>query len=136
MNDIIFNWLKGYPGLELLQRQQVDAVPGGCGLYFRGVTVEDSRCNLLGATQKRKTLHFRLNRYGDRVESPIFFLMLEQWVQTNAQQLGSDHTAASNTQYQGTDHTAALKNSRCVRDTDSGLTLWEADLEVSHWEEL
>lgn len=123
MNDIIYNWLRTFPGLELLQRQQVDAVPGGCGLYFRGVTVEDTARNLLGVTQKLKTLHFRLNRYGDRTESPIFFLMLGAWVEVNTPNLGADQAAA-------------LKNSRCVRDTDSGLTLWEADLEVTYWEEL
>lgn len=122
MNDIIFNWLKGYPGLELLQRQQVDAVAGGCGLFFRGVTASDSQQNLLGKTQSRKKYHFRLCRYGHRTESAVFFLMLGAWVESNAQLLGSDHTAA-------------LKNTHCVRDTDSGLTLWEADLEVSCWEE-
>lgn len=115
MNDIIYNWLKGFPGLELLQRQQVDAVPGGCGLFFRGVTASDSQPNLLGKTQSRKKYHFRLCRYGDRTESAVFFLMLGAWVEDNGQ----------------LDHTAELKNAHCVRDTDSGLTLWEADLEIT-----
>ena len=123
MNDIIFNWLRGYPGMELLQRQQVDAVPGGCGLFFRGVTAQDGQRNLLGQTQKRKTLHFRLNRYGDRVDSPAFFMMLEVWLQTNIHSLGPDYAAT-------------LKNSRCVRDNDSGLCLWEAELEIICREEV
>ena len=129
MNDIIYNWLKGFPGLELLQRQQVDAVPGGCGLFFRGVTASDSQPNLLGKTQSRKKYHFRLCRYGDRTESAVFFLLLGAWVEDNGQ---LDHTAAlTDTASLGTDNTAALKNQRCVRDTDSGLTLWEADLEIT-----
>ena len=118
MNDQIYNWLKGFPGLELLQRQQVDAVPGGCGLFFRGVTVKDSRTNLLGQVQSLKTLNFRLCRYGDPQESPIFFLLLASWVETNPPK-----------------GTAALKNSRSIRD-NGGLALWEADLEITFWEDL
>ena len=122
MNDQIYNWLKGFPGLELLQRQQVDATPGGCGLFFRGVTVKDSRTNLLGQVQSLKTLNFRLCRYGDPQESPIFFLLLASWVQVNAPPLG-------------TDPTAACENSRSTRD-NGGLALWEADLEITFWEDL
>ena len=108
MNEQIYNWLKGFPGLELLQRQQVDAVPGGCGLFFRGATANHR--DLLGQTQN--TLHYRLCRYGDGEESAVFFLMLGAWLETNPQ-----------------NWTAACKNARCVRDI-GGLTLWEADLEV------
>lgn len=115
MNDKIYNWLKEFPGLELLQRQQVDAVPGGCGLFFRGSTVKDRRQNLLGQTQVQKTLHFRLNRYGQTQESAVFFLLLGAWVEQ--------------------DGTATLKNARCVRD-EGGLALWEADLEITRWEDL
>lgn len=115
MSDIIYNWLKGYPGLELLQRQQVDAVPGGCGLFYRGAT--DSGRNLLGQT--KKTFHFRLNRYGQPEESAVFFLLLEAWVEANTQNLGSVQTAA-------------CKNARCVHD-EGGLALWEADLEVQEF---
>ena len=118
MNELIYYWLKGYPGLELLQRQQVDPVPGGCGLFFRGVTVKDRQQNLLGQGAGWKTLHFRLARYGDRADSPPFLMTLEAWARQNA--------AAG---------TAARKNPRCVRDTDSGLCLWEAELEVTYWEE-
>ena len=118
MNEQIYNWLKRFPGLELLQWQQVDAVAEGCGLFFRGVTVKDSRTNLLGQTQHQKSLHFRINRYGEPKESALFFLMLGQWAQESAP-LGA----------------AALENARCVRD-DGGLALWEADLEITYWEEL
>ena len=121
MNDKIFNWLKGFPGLELLQHQQVEAVDGGCGLYFRGVTGKDSQPNLLGQTKKQKTAHFRLNRYGDRVESAVFFLLLGNWVEIQGESLGEDYAAT-------------LKNERCIRDTGSGLTLWEADLDITYWE--
>ena len=122
MNEQIYNWLKSFPGLELLQWQQVDAVAGGCGLFFRGMTVKDTRRSLLGQTQHQKTFHFRINRYGEPAESALFFLMLGQWAETNAPCLGSDQTAA-------------CKNARCVRD-DGGLALWEADLEITYWEEL
>ena len=122
MNDQIYNWLKGFPGLELLQRQQVDAVPGGCGLFFRGVTVKDSRANLLGQAQNRKTLNFRLYRYGQPEESALFFLLLASWMQGNGPPLG-------------TDQTAACENARCVRD-NGGLALWEADLKITFWEEV
>jgi hypothetical protein len=121
MNDKIYNWLKEFPGLELLQRQQVDAVPGGCGLFFRGSTVKDRRQNLLGQTQVQKTLHFRLNRYGQTQESAVFFLLLGAWVE-------DEHAL-------GESATAACKNARCVRD-EGGLALWEADLEITCWEDV
>ena len=149
MNDKILNWLREFPGLELLQHQQVEAVDGGCGLYFRGVTGKDSQPNLLGQTKKQKTAHFRLCRYGQRVESAVFFLLLGSWVEIQGQTLGADAAAAQNgttplvsdatAAQNGTtplvsDVTAALKNARSVRDTGSGLTLWEADLEITYWE--
>lgn len=123
MNDTIFNWLRGFPGLELLQRQQVDAVNGGCGLFFRGVTVKDQKTDLLGGISCRKQLHYRLNRYGDPTDSPVFFLLLEAWVQETAPILGAEQTLA-------------LQNARCVRDTGTGLALWEADLYITYWEAL
>ena len=105
MNEQIYNWLRSFPGLELLQWQQVDAVPGGCGLFFRGATANHR--NLLGQTQN--TLRYRLCRYGDGEESAVFFLLLGAWAEQ--------------------DGTATLKNARCTRD-EGGLALWEADLEV------
>ena len=118
MNDMIYNWLKDYPGLELLQWQQVDAVPGGCGLFFRGVTVEEDNRDLLGSVLYKKTLHFRLFRYGQPEESAVFFLMMETWLETEPPM--------------GT--VAALKNTRCIRDVGQGLALWEAELDITYWE--
>ena len=121
MNEQIYNWLKEFPGLELLQRQQVDAVPEGCGLFFRGVTVTDRSHDLLGNPHGKKTYAFRLYRYGDPVDSPVFFLLLGHWV--------------DDTQTLGVSATAALKNARCIRD-NGGLALWEADLDITCWEAL
>lgn len=118
MSDKIYNWLKEFPGLEMLQRQQVDAVPEGCGLFFRGVTVTDRSHDLLGTPRGKKTYAFRLYRYGDPVDSPVFFLLLGTWAQAN-----EDGFAA------------ALKNARCIRD-NGGLALWEADLDITCWEAL
>ena len=112
MNEQIYNWLREFPGLQLLQWQQVDAVPGGCGLFFRGATANHR--DLLGQTQN--TLRYRLCRYGEREESAVFFLLLGAWLETNTQNLGSIQTAA-------------CKNAHCVRDNGT-LALWEADLEV------
>lgn len=123
MNDTILNWLRTFPGLELLQRQQVDAVPGGSGLFFRGVTVKEQKTDLLGGISCRKQLHFRLNRYGDPGESPVFFLLLGAWIQETAPTLG-------------TQQSLTLENARCVRDTGTGLALWEADLYITYWEAL
>ena len=163
MNDIIFNWLKGYPGMELLQWQQVEAVDGGCGLFFRGSTVREAQKDLLGRAKIRKTLHFRICRYGSSGDNLVFFTMLGPWVELQGASLGADAAAAQNgtaclgfdaaaaqngtacldfdaaaaqngTDSLGSDATAALKNERCVRDTGTGLTLWQADLEVSVWE--
>ena len=122
MNDKIYNWLKGFPGLEMLQRQQVDGVPGGCGLFFRGVTLSEKSHDLLGNPRCLKTFAYRLCRYGEPVESALFFLLLGQWAETNQQSLGSTATAA-------------LENARCVSD-EGGLALWEADLRITCREEL
>ena len=136
MTDLIYSWLRGYPGLELLQRQQVDAVPGGAGLFFRGVTVKERSHDLLGSLRCRKTLSFRLCRYDIPVENLIFFLMLTAWVETNGSALGQEATAAlKSTGSVISDATAALKNTRCVRDNGQGLTLWEGDLEITYTEE-
>ena len=116
MNDITYNWLKGFPGLELLQRQQADETSGGCGLFFRGITEKSRKHDLLGSPQSRKTWHFRLCRYGQRVESAVLFLMLGTWVELNPPASGI---------------TASIKNARCTRDEDTGLALWEAELEVT-----
>jgi hypothetical protein len=123
MNDIIFNWLKGFPGMAMLQRQQVEAVPGGCGLFFRGITVKERTSDLLGGVRCRKQLHFRLNRYGDPLESAVFFLLLANWVAESAPALGAEQTST-------------LENARCIRDTGGDLALWEADLEITYWEAL
>ena len=122
MNDTIFNWLRTFPGLQLLQRQQVDAVPGGCGLFFRGVTVSDRKTDLLGAVHCRKQLHYRIARYGDTAESPVFFLLLGAWVEETAPTLGLDQVIA-------------LQNAHCAYDADTGLALWEADLYITYTEE-
>lgn len=115
MNDMIYNWLKGFPGLELLQKEQADEVSGGCGLFFRGVTATDRKHDLLGSPQSRKTWHFRLQRFGERAESAVFFLLLGAWAEENPPASGR----------------AYLKNARCTRDEDLGLALWQADLEVT-----
>ena len=122
MNDIIFNWLKTFPGLELLQRQQVDAVPGGSGLFFRGIAVKDRKWDLLGGLRCRKELRFRISRYGGREESALFFLMLAAWAEENAPHLGDDQVLA-------------LEEARCVRDSDQGLSLWESELTITYTEE-
>ena len=122
MNDIIYNWLKGFPGLQLLQRQQVDAVPGGCGLFYRGARELERSRDLLGGMHRRKLLRFRIHRYGEPLESAVFFTMLASWVETSSPSLGFDAPAA-------------LKDARCVRD-QGGLALWEADLEITCWEDL
>ena len=118
MNNNIYNRLKAYPGLELLQKQQVDAVPGGCGLFFRGVTEKTRRYDLLGGIQCLKRYAFRLCRYGDGGDNPVFFLMLAAWIERGAP----------------AEWSVSLENARCVRE-DQGLSLWEADLLVSCWEE-
>lgn len=122
MNDIIYNWLKAFPGLELLQRQQVDAVPGGCGLYYRGCKHLSHSRDLEGAFHCQKQLRFRICRYGQALESALFFTMLGAWVETSSPSLGLDAPAS-------------LENARCVRDEGS-LALWEADLEITYWEDL
>lgn len=116
MNDIIYNWLKGFPGLELLQTEQADEVSGGCGLFFRGVTEKSRKHDLLGSPQSRKTWRYRLQRFGQRAESAVFFLLLGAWAEENPPASGI---------------TASLKNARCTRDEDLGLALWQADLEVT-----
>lgn len=121
MYEEFYNWLKGYPGLELLQKQQVDTVPGGCGLFYRGLTIGDRSTNMLGDIFCQKTQSFRLVRYGQPEESAVFFLMLGSWV------AGANAFAD--------DHTVELENARCVRD-HGGLVLWEADLHVRYREEL
>lgn len=122
MSDTIYNWLKTFPGLELLQREQVEEVPGGCGLHFCGVTVKDRSRDLLGNLRCRKQLRFRLRRFGERVESGVFFLLLGAWVEENTPILGICQTAC-------------LKDARCIRDEDLGLSLWEADLEITYTED-
>ena len=122
MSDIIFNWLRGFPGLELLQRQQVEALPGGSGLYYRGCKVLSSSRDLVGNLRCRKLQRFRICRYGQGLENALFFTMLSAWVETNAPALGFDQTAS-------------LENAHCVRD-DGALALWEADLELTYWEAL
>ena len=122
MSDIIYNWLKGFPGLELLQREQADPVPGGCGMHLRGVRVTGRSYDLLGGVRCRRTLSFRLRRFGERVESGVFFLLLGAWVEENAPILGLEQAVS-------------LKDARCVEDTDLGLSLWEADLEITYTED-
>ena len=122
MINTIYKRLKTYPGLELLQTQQVDAVPGGSGLFFRGVTEKARRYDLLGGIQCQNRYLLRLSRYDDGGDSPIFFLLLGAWIQANQQSLGASTTAA-------------LENARCVRASEQGIPLWEADLEVTCWEE-
>lgn len=123
MTDKIYEWLKGFPGLELLQRQQTDPVPGGCGLYLRGITGDNCSYDLLGGIHCRKTLRFRLSRYGDPLESPVFFILLGAWVEDSAPTFGLDQTVF-------------LEKARCVRDTGQGLSLWEAELEITYWEDV
>ena len=118
MIDNIYNRLKGYPGLELMQRQTVDATPGGSGLFFRGVTEKTRRTDLLGGVECLKTYHFRLARYDDQSDSGVFFLLLGAWIERGA----PDEWQVS------------LENAHCSR-TSPGLSLWEADLEITLWED-
>lgn len=122
MIDTIFNWLKTYPGLSLMQRDRVDEALGGSGLFFRGVTVVDRKWDLLGNLKSRKRLSFRIRRYGEPADSAVFFMMLGAWVEETAPTLGLDQTVS-------------LQNAHCVRDSDLGLALWEADLEITYTEE-
>lgn len=118
MIDNIHNRLKGYPGLELMQRQTVEATPGGSGLFFRGVTEKSRRVDLLGGVQSQKLYRFRLARYDDQNDSGVFFLMLGAWIERGAPK----------------EWHVTLENAHCSR-TSPGLSLWEADLEVTCWED-
>ena len=122
MIDTIFNWLKNYPGLAYLQRDRIDEAVGGSGLFFRGVTVADRKWDLLGCLRCRKGLSFRIRRYGDPADSAVFFLMLGAWVEETAPILGENQTVS-------------LENAHCVRDSDLGLALWEADLKITYTED-
>ena len=122
MIDIIFTWLKTYPGLGYLQRDQVDEAIGGSGLFFRGMTVVDRKFDLLGASRCRKKLSFRIRYFDEPAACAVFFLMLGAWVEDTAPILGMDQSVC-------------LRDARCVRDENLGLALWEADLEIIYTEE-
>ena len=57
------------------------------------------------------------------LESPVFFILLGAWVEDSAPTFGQDQTVS-------------LEKARCVRDTGQGLSLWEAELEITYWEDV
>ena len=122
MIDMIYNWLKTYPGLFYIQRERVDEAISGSGLFFRGMSVVDRKWDLLGNPRCRKKLSFRLRHYDEPAQNPVFFMMLGAWMEETAPTFGLDQTVI-------------LKDAHCVRDSDLGLSLWEADLEIIYTEE-
>ena len=122
MIDIIYKWLKGYSGLTYIQRDRVDERRSGSGLFFRGVTLVSQKPDLLGNLRRRKKLSFRIRRYAEPTDCAVFFLMLGQWVEETAPTLGMDQVVC-------------LSGAHLVRDSDLGLALWEADLDITYTEE-
>ena len=122
MIDMIYNWLRGYPGLNYIQRDRVDEKNSGSGLFFRGVTLVGHKADLMGNLRCRKRLSFRIRRFTEPADGALFFLMLGQWAEETAPTLGMDQVVS-------------LHSAHMVRDQELGLSLWEADLDITYTEE-
>ena len=74
-------WLQTYPGWEDIQLDYVDATPGNCGLYPKGLTELSSREDVLGNKQVRCRWELLLRKTAAAEEDNARWLLeFQQWV--------------------------------------------------------
>jgi len=112
MQNTVFNWLRGIPGLEGLRLETLDAVPGACGLFCQGQKELQRRQDILGTVQCRRSLSFKLCLHSASREVPAFFLALDT---ADAPVLGHDQTVT-------------VTQGRLDRDAGSGICRYEATI--------
>ena len=89
MQNTVYHWLKGLPGLESLQPEALDAAPGASGLFCKGRKTLSRTEDILGAVRVRQSLGFRLCLHSTARDVPDFFWKLDT---KNAPTLGTDQT--------------------------------------------
>ena len=92
MQNTVYHWLKGLPGLEALQPETLDAVPGASGLFCKGRQILSRTEDILGNARVRQSLTFQLCLHSTARDVPEFFLALDT---KNAPLLGDDQTVTA-----------------------------------------
>ena len=90
MIQTVLTWLRGYPGLEGLQPEHLGPCPGDAGLFFRGLTLESSRQDLLGRKFHRKSLEFYLERHCAGDSGTLWLREFSRWAEANPPVLGDE----------------------------------------------
>ena len=89
MQNTVYHWLKGLPGLDKLKPEALDAAPGASGLFCKGRRELWRSEDILGAVKCRQSLSFTLCLHSTARDVPDFFWKLDT---KNAPTLGTDQT--------------------------------------------
>ena len=110
MTATVYNWLKGISGLERLELEKLDAVPGASGLFCRGRKALSRAEDILGGVRIRQSLAFQLCLHSTSREVPDFFLKLDT---KNAPILGENQTVT-------------VTEGKLTKDDGTGICRYEA----------
>jgi len=90
MLQIIFTWLRGYPGLEALEGEALSGTPGSAGLFCKGLTLLSRKTDILGRESRRQRLQLELQRHCTGNAGPQWLLDFTHWAEATAPALGKE----------------------------------------------